>query len=204
MSELEKKTLAELKTMAAEMGVSPVSGLKKSELIEKIEAKQLSMEQKEEPKVTASDFSQTKSDEIPQVQTEKQIYEETGEGILEVLPDGYGFLRAENCLPGINDVYVSPAQIRRFNLRTGDRVKGIIRPPREGEKVGGLIYVQTVNGDAPYLAARRPNFEDLTPIYPDEKLKLETEKGELSGRIIDLIAPIGKGQRGMIVALVVR
>ena len=200
MSELEKKTLAELKTMAAEMGVSPVSGLKKSELIEKIEAKQLSMEQKEEPKVTASDFSQTKSDEIPQVQTEKQIYEETGEGILEVLPDGYGFLRAENCLPGINDVYVSPAQIRRFNLRTGDRVKGIIRPPREGEKVGGLIYVQTVNGDAPYLAARRPNFEDLTPIYPDEKLKLETEKGELSGRIIDLIAPIGKGQRGMIVS----
>ena len=202
MSELEKKTLAELKVLAKEMGILSVSGLKKSELIEKIEAKQLSMEPKDAPTETASDFSQEKNGEIPQETTEKekQTYEETGEGILEVLPDGYGFLRAENCLPGINDVYVSPAQIRRFNLRTGDRVKGIIRPPREGEKVGGLIYVQTVNGDAPFLAIRRPNFEDLTPIYPDEKLKLETEKDELSGRIIDLIAPIGKGQRGMIVA----
>ena len=202
MSELEKKTLAELKVLAKEMDILSVSGLKKSELIEKIEAKQLSMEPKDAPTETASDFSQEKNGEIPQETTEKekQTYEETGEGILEVLPDGYGFLRAENCLPGINDVYVSPAQIRRFNLRTGDRVKGIIRPPREGEKVGGLIYVQTVNGDAPFLAIRRPNFEDLTPIYPDEKLKLETEKDELSGRIIDLIAPIGKGQRGMIVA----
>lgn len=205
MSELEKKTLAELKTTAAEMGISPVSGLKKSELIEKITEKQLSMEQTDYPTETASDFSEEKHSaktEIPQEQTEreKQNYEELGEGILEVLPDGYGFLRAENCLPGSNDVYVSPAQIRRFNLKTGDRVKGNIRPPREGEKVGGLIYVQTVNGDAPYLATRRPNFEDLTPIYPDEKLKLETDKNELSGRIIDLIAPIGKGQRGMIVA----
>ena len=123
-----------------------------------------------------------------------------GEGILEVLPDGYGFLRAENCLPGANDVYVSPAQIRRFNLKTGDRVMGNVRPAREGEKVGGLVYVQTVNGDAPYLAIHRPNFEELTPIYPEEKLKLETVQRELSGRIIDLIAPIGKGQRGMIVA----
>ena len=202
MSELEKKTLAELKVLAKEMDIMSVSGLIKSELIEKIEAKQLSMEPKDAPTETASDFSQEKNGEIPQETTEKekQTYEETGEGILEVLPDGYGFLRAENCLPGINDVYVSPAQIRRFNLRTGDRVKGIIRPPREGEKVGGLIYVQTVNGDAPFLAIRRPNFEDLTPIYPEEKLKLETEKDELSGRIIDLIAPIGKGQRGMIVA----
>ena len=121
-------------------------------------------------------------------------------GILEVLPDGYGFLRAENCLPGANDVYVSPAQIRRFNLKTGDRVMGNVRPAREGEKVGGLVYVQTVNGDAPYLAIHRPNFEELTPIYPEEKLKLETVQRELSGRIIDLIAPIGKGQRGMIVA----
>lgn len=205
MSELEKKTLAELKKIGLEMGLKSISGLKKSELIEKIEGKQLSMEQTAKPTETASDFSQTKIDEkaeISQEQTEreKQTFEEMGEGILEVLPDGYGFLRAENCLPGVNDVYVSPAQIRRFNLRTGDRVKGNIRPPREGEKVGGLVYVQTVNGDAPFLAIRRPHFEDLTPIYPEEKLRLETEKQELSGRIIDLIAPIGKGQRGMIVA----
>ncbi len=202
MSELEKKTLAELKVIGMEMGIQPISGLKKSELIEKIKEKQLSMEQKAIPTETASDFSMTKIDEkteIPQ-EREKHIFEEMGEGILEVLPDGYGFLRAENCLPGANDVYVSPAQIRRFNLKTGDRVMGNIRPPREGEKVGGLVYVKTVNGDAPFLAIRRPNFEDLTPIYPEEKLHLETGKNELSGRIIDLIAPIGKGQRGMIVA----
>lgn len=230
MSELEKKTLAELKKMAAEMGLKSVSALRKNELIQKIETKQ-SLEQK--PQGTASDFSRPKKErktEIPKERTEilrekteepkertepirektesprentereKQIYEEMGEGILEVLPDGYGFLRAENCLPGSNDVYISQAQIRRFNLRTGDRIKGNIRPPREGEKVGGLVYVQTVNGDAPFLAIRRPNFENLTPIYPEEKLKLETERDELSGRIIDLIAPIGKGQRGMIVA----
>lgn len=202
MSDLKQKTLAELRELAAEMGLKSISALRKNELIEKIEAKQ-SLEQK--PQATASDFSRTKNEqksEISQENTEreKQIYEEMGEGILEVLPDGYGFLRAENCLPGANDVYVSPTQIRRFNLKTGDRVKGNIRPPREGEKVGGLVYVQTVNGDAPFLAMRRPNFEDLTPIYPEEKLRLETEKHELSGRIIDLIAPIGKGQRGMIVA----
>lgn len=206
MSELEKKTLAELKKIGLEMGVSPLSGLKKSELIEKIRDKQLSMEQKESQTVTASAFSQAKTEEKTEAapeNTERERLMETaelGEGILEVLPDGYGFLRAENCLPGANDVYVSPAQIRRFNLRTGDRVRGNVRPAREGEKVGGLIYVQTVNGDAPYLAVRRPHFEDLTPIYPEEKLHLETEKEELSGRIIDLIAPIGKGQRGMIVA----
>lgn len=157
------------------------------------------------PRSAASDFSHRNFDEkteAPQEHTEreKQFFEELGEGILEVLPDGYGFLRAENCLPGANDVYVSPAQIRRFNLKTGDRVMGNVRPAREGEKVGGLVYVQTVNGDAPYLAIHRPNFEDLTPIYPEEKLKLETVQRELSGRIIDLIAPIGKGQRGMIVA----
>lgn len=208
MSELEKKTLAELRMMAKEMGLHSISGLKKSELIERIEEKQSSAAQEGEPsaqQTAACGFSSRKFDEKPEVsqepvEREKQIYEEIGEGILEVLPDGYGFLRAENCLPGVNDVYVSPAQIRRFNLKTGDRVKGNVRPAREGEKVGGLIYVQTVNGDAPYLAIRRPNFEDLTPIYPEEKLRLETEKDELSGRIIDLIAPIGKGQRGMIVA----
>lgn len=205
MSELEKKTLAELKVIAQELGVSPISGLKKSGLIEKIEAKQLSMAQREEPKITASAFSAAKNDEKPEIpqetpEKEKRMDTEIGEGILEILPDGYGFLRAENCLPGSHDVYVAQTQIRRFNMKTGDRVVGIVRPPREGEKVGGLIFVQTVNGDAPFLAMRRPNFEDLTPIYPEEKLKLETEKDELSGRIIDLIAPIGKGQRGMIVA----
>ena len=122
------------------------------------------------------------------------------EGILEVLPDGYGFLRAENFLPGTNDIYLSPAQIRRFNLKTGGCVRGNIRESREGEKFGAMIYVKTVNGDNPEQAKRRPNFEDLTPIYPTQRLTLETSQNEISTRIIDIIAPIGKGQRGMIVA----
>ena len=205
MSDLEKRTLVELRKMAKELGIPAISGLKKRELIEKIEQSSEVQKNDSVPRSAASDFSHRNFDEkteAPQEHTEreKQFFEELGEGILEVLPDGYGFLRAENCLPGANDVYVSPAQIRRFNLKTGDRVMGNVRPAREGEKVGGLVYVQTVNGDAPYLAIHRPNFEELTPIYPEEKLKLETVQRELSGRIIDLIAPIGKGQRGMIVA----
>ena len=205
MSDLEKRTLVELRKMAKELGIPAISSLKKRELIEKIEQSSEVQKNDSVPRSAASDFSHRNFDEkteAPQEHTEreKQFFEELGEGILEVLPDGYGFLRAENCLPGANDVYVSPAQIRRFNLKTGDRVMGNVRPAREGEKVGGLVYVQTVNGDAPYLAIHRPNFEELTPIYPEEKLKLETVQRELSGRIIDLIAPIGKGQRGMIVA----
>ncbi len=123
-----------------------------------------------------------------------------GEGILEVMADGFGFLRAQNFLPGAGDIYVSPSQIRRFNLKTGDAVKGNIRTAREGEKYGALLFVKSVNGDYPDQAAKRPNFEDLTPIYPEEKLRFEVNREELSGRIIDLCAPIGKGQRGMIVA----
>ena len=122
------------------------------------------------------------------------------EGILEVLPEGYGFLRKDNYLPGTKDIYISPSQIRRFNLKTGDLVKGNIRIPKENEKFSALLFVKSVNGDRPDIAARRPNFEDLTPIFPDEKLHLETDSAELSTRLIDLIAPIGKGQRGMIVA----
>lgn len=122
------------------------------------------------------------------------------QGILEVLADGYGFLRKENYLPGTQDIYVSPSQIRRFHLKTGDLVQGNIRIPKEGEKFSALLYVKSVNGDNPDTAAKRPNFENLTPIYPNEKLTLETSQLELSTRLIDLIAPIGKGQRGMIVA----
>ncbi len=207
MNHLETKTLVELRALAKEMGIPSVSGLRKKELIERLEAKQSSAEQENDsaPRAAASGFLCPKNDikpEISQESTErtKQIFEEIGEGILEVMSDGYGFLRTENYLPGNHDIYVSPAQIRRFHLKTGDWVRGNIRPAREGEKVGGLVYVQTVNGDAPYFAVHRPNFEDLTPIYPEEKFKLETNQAELSGRIIDLIAPIGKGQRGIIVA----
>ena len=122
------------------------------------------------------------------------------EGVLEVMPDGFGFLRMDNFLPGPKDIYISPSQIRRFNLKTGDLIKGNIRIPKENEKFSALLYVKTINGDKPEAALKRRNFEDLIPIYPLEKLHLETQRQELSTRLIDLIAPIGKGQRGMIVA----
>jgi len=122
------------------------------------------------------------------------------EGVLEVLPDGYGFLRSDNYLPGSKDIYVSPSQIRRFSLKTGDKVRGKGRIPKEGEKFQALLYVQNVNGDPPELASRRTPFEYLTPIYPNKRITLETSPKELSTRLIDLIAPIGKGQRGMIVS----
>ncbi|MBR1737494.1 MAG: transcription termination factor Rho, partial [Firmicutes bacterium] len=124
----------------------------------------------------------------------------TGEGILEVMADGYGFLRINNYLSGNGDIYVSPSQIRRFNLKTGDSIVGTIRLPKEGEKFSAMLFVKSINGDNPNMASRRPNFENLTPIFPKERLRLETEKDEFSTRIIDIAAPIGKGQRGMIVA----
>ena len=122
------------------------------------------------------------------------------QGILEVLPDGYGFIRCDNYLPGENDVYVSPAQIRRFNLKTGDIVEGNIRIKSQNEKFGALLYVKSVNGFAPAEAARRKKFEDLTPIFPNERIRLETPGAPVSMRMMDLISPIGKGQRGMIVS----
>ena len=122
------------------------------------------------------------------------------EGVLEILPDGYGFLRGQNYLSTPNDIYISPVQIRRFKLDNGDKIKGITRKPQEGEKFPALIYVGEVNGEAPEIAYRRKKFDDLIPIYPNEKIKLETTPKEYSTRIIDLICPIGKGQRGMIVA----
>ena len=122
------------------------------------------------------------------------------EGILEIADGGFGFLRFDNFLTSEKDIYVSPTQIRRFNLKTGDKIKGISRLPNEGEKFGALLYVLSVNGDEPGAAIRRPDFEDLTPIFPTERLTLEDSPKDLSMRLIDLIAPIGKGQRGLIVA----
>ena len=122
------------------------------------------------------------------------------EGILEVLPDGYGFLRGENYLSTPNDVYISPVQIRRFKLDTGDRIKGISRKAKEGEKFPSLIFVGEVNGEHPENAYKRKKFDDLIPVYPNERMHLETKPNEYAMRIIDLISPIGKGQRGMIVA----
>lgn len=122
------------------------------------------------------------------------------EGILEIAEGGFGFLRFHNFLTSDKDVYVSPSQIRRFNLKTGDKIRGITRRPNEGEKFGALLYVNTVNGDEPGVAIRRPDFDDLTPIFPNQRISLESGATELSMRLIDLVAPIGKGQRGLIVA----
>ena len=122
------------------------------------------------------------------------------EGILDLAEGGFGFLRFNNFLTSEKDVYVAPTQIRRFNLKTGDLIKGISRRPKQNERFGALLYVQEVNGEEPSVAKKRPQFEDLTPIFPNERLTLESGAHELATRLIDLIAPIGKGQRGMIAA----
>lgn len=124
----------------------------------------------------------------------------TADGILEVMPDGYGFIRCENYLPGEHDVYVSPSQIRRFGLKTGDIVRGNTRIKTQGEKFSALLYITTINGYHPSVVAQRRNFEDLTPVFPNERLRLETNRSVTSMRIVDLVSPIGKGQRGMIVS----
>ena len=123
-----------------------------------------------------------------------------GIGILEVMPDGFGFIRSDNYLPGENDVYVSPAQIRRFGLKTGDILSGNTRIKTQSEKFSALLYVTTVNGYHPAEAAKRPNFEELTPIFPKDRIRLEQPGSSTAMRIMDLISPIGKGQRGMIVS----
>ncbi|MCD8239090.1 MAG: transcription termination factor Rho [Clostridiales bacterium] len=124
----------------------------------------------------------------------------TESGVLEVMEEGYGFLRKENYLPGSKDVYINGIQIKRFNLKTGDFIEGITRTQKETDKFNALIYVNSVNGESPIKTMHRPNFEDLTPLYPNEKIRLETDGKDISTRTIDLISPIGKGQRGMIVA----
>ena len=184
-------TLQELKEMAKDKGIKNISKLKKEDLIKLLENSNddaINIQYKDDTINNSTGYKLTsENDEIT-------------EGILEVLPDGYGFLRGENYLPTPKDIYVSPIQIRRFKLNTGDKIKGISRLPKEGEKFPALIYVGDVNGDSPEKSYQRICFDDLTPIYPDERLKLETTQNELAMRLIDLISPIGKGQRGMIVA----
>ena len=171
--ELKDKSIVDLNSIAKEMGVQNAAGLRKQELIFK----------------------------ILQTQAEKSglIF---SEGVLECLPDGFGFLRAPeyNYLPGPDDVYVSPSQIRRFDLRTGDTVSGQIRPPKEGERYFALIKVDAINFEPPEEARNKIFFDNLTPLYPNGRLKLETVRDNFSGRVMDLVTPIGKGQRGLIVA----
>lgn len=146
-------------------------------------------------------ISDREENKVEEQQNEQKEERPEVEGILEIQEENnFGFLRFSNFLTSEKDIYVSPTQIRRFNLKTGDKIKGITRLPKEGERFGALLYVLTVNGDEPGAAIRRPDFEDLTPVFPYERLRLENGSKELSMRLIDLVAPIGKGQRGLIVA----
>ena len=188
----EELSLQELKEVAKEKGLKNISKLRKEDLINFL--KEVGNEEKVEEKST---FVETVTEEGYKLTSEG---DEVVEGILEVLPDGYGFLRGENYLPTPKDVYVSPVQIKRFRLDTGDKVKGIKRIPKEGEKFPALIFVGAVNGQHPENAMKRTKFDDLIPIYPNKKLKLETTPQEFTMRLMDLLSPIGKGQRGMIVA----
>lgn len=203
--DLENYTLVELRQLAKEKGIKNTSKLKKEEIIEellKLDNEPIEREEVEydgsyvATDVTTSTLAEPSNGTYKLTNADDQIVE----GILEVLPDGYGFLRGENYLSTPKDVYISPIQIRRFKLDKGDKVKGIARLPKEGEKFPALIYVGEVNGESPEKAYRRKKFDDLTPIYPDERIRLETVPNEYAMRIIDLMSPIGKGQRGMIVA----
>ena len=196
--ELKEKTVVELRNLAKELNIENISKMKKSELIEAIQEKQKNeiIPKEEEPK----EETKERSDENNQRYNLTSESDQYVEGILELLPDGYGFLRGDNYLSTSNDVYVSPIQIKRFRLDTGDKIKGIKRIPKEAEKFPALIYVGEVNGEHPEKAMKRKKFDELIPIYPDKKLKLETVSSEYTMRIMDLLSPIGKGQRGMIVA----
>ncbi len=173
LSELKHKKINDLTALARDLSVEGAAGMRKQDLI----------------------FA------ILQAQVEKNGVI-SGGGVLEILPDGFGFLRAQdyNYLPGPDDIYVSPSQIRRFNLRTGDTIAGQIRPPKEGERYFALLKVETVNFEDPAVARDKILFDNLTPLYPDERLKLETDADNYSARIMDLMTPVGMGQRGLIVA----
>ncbi len=198
MESMEKKTLAQLREIAKQKGVLHMSKLKKSELIEALNAIDL----QDDTHVVDEEAVVLETEDAikPQATFDNRSERITGAGMLEIMPDGYGFLRARNFMRGEQDIYLSISQIRRFNLKTGDWIEGDMRKPKEGEKAGALLYVHKVNGDRPEKAKLRPNFETLTPVFPKERLTLECDPGVLSTRIIDMMAPIGKGQRGLIVA----
>lgn len=225
----ESLSLATLKDLAKARGLKGISTLRKPELIERMleedekekasagsaESKNTEHRQEEsareenrvrEPRASY-DTSERKNYQERTEYTYKNPAEtaqldsgEKANGILEVLPDGYGFIRCANYLPGENDIYVSPSQIRRFNLKTGDIVQGSIRIKTQGEKFSALLYVNSINGFPPSEGQRRYNFEDMTPIFPNERLRMERPGGTVAMRIMDLLSPIGKGQRGMIVS----
>ena len=206
MSNLQDMTLVELRNLAKENNIKNISKLKKEDLITVLN--QIISEEKHHNNKTNNNEEQEEVKNPTQYDANGQPIidykltnegDEIVEGILDILPDGYGFLRGDNFLSTPKDVYISMVQIKRFKLDTGDMIKGISRY-REGEKFPSLIFVGEVNGEHPEKALKRKRFDELIPIFPNEKLKLETTPNEIAMRIIDLMCPIGKGQRGMIVA----
>jgi transcription termination factor Rho len=173
IADLKRKNIAELQAVAEDLQITNISGLRKQDLIFRIEQKLLG------------------SDVVLHA-----------EGVLEIVDEGYGFLRSQDWsyLEGPDDVYVSPSQIKRFDLRTGDTVAGQVRPPKEWERYLALLRVETINGDPPVTGVARPIFDNMRPRYPDQRIRLETASGDISMRVVDIVAPIGKGQRGLIVA----
>ena len=196
----ESLPLATLKDLAKARKMRGISTMKKGELIDAM----LALDEKEKQKEASEEAKEEVREEMKEKKEETDIEQldsgHTANGILEVLQDGYGFIRSENYLPGENDVYVSPSQIRRFGLKTGDIIMGNTRIKTQGEKFSALLYVSTINGLRPSEAMKRKNFEDLTPIVPNKRIRLETPGCTTAMRIVDLVSPIGKGQRGMIVS----
>lgn len=200
----ESLALSDLREIAKARGMKGVSTMKKAELVDAMLAedekdKQEGKEIEIKPILTRPD-----QESKPESKQEKYPAElDSGvpaSGILEVMPDGYGFIRCANYLPGENDVYVAPSQIRRFNMKTGDIIEGSTRVKTQNEKFSALLYVKKINGFPPEVAARRQSFEDMTPIFPDHRLRLETAGASVAMRVMDLMSPVGKGQRGMIVS----
>ncbi len=220
----ESLALSELREIAKARGLKGISALKKADLIEHM----LEADEKDkadgkdvEPKPVLKGIGERPSHERREGGERREFRREkpqqadgekqegypteldsglTARGILEVMADGFGFIRSENFLPGENDVYVAPSQIRRFNLRTGDIIEGNTRIKTMNEKFSALLYLKKINGYPPEIALRRRNFEDMTPIFPNERIRLETGKSSIAMRIMDLMSPVGKGQRGMIVS----
>lgn len=202
----ESLALADLKEIARARGIKGTSTMKKAQVVEAM------LKEDEKDKAAGKEVAvkSVVSTSTPARRTEQSGDEEkfpaeldsgiTASGILEVMADGFGFIRCENYLPGENDVYVAPSQIRRFGLKTGDILEGNTRIKTQNEKFSALLYVKSINGYAPEVAMRRMNFEDMTPIFPDDRLKLETPGASVAMRIMDLMSPVGKGQRGMIVS----
>ncbi|MBQ2451630.1 MAG: transcription termination factor Rho [Lachnospiraceae bacterium] len=214
----ESLSVSALRDIAKARGIKGVTSIKKADLVEMMlaEDEKDKAKQEEKSRENNSKESSTKENIIKEEKArEEKSREDKGKdekfpseldsgmqanGILEVMPDGFGFIRCENFLPGENDVYVSPSQIRRFNLKTGDIIEGNIRVKTQNEKFSALLFVKKINGFAPEIAGRRGNFEDMTPVFPDERIKLETPGASVAMRVMDLISPVGKGQRGMIVS----